>query len=343
MAETFADCPDYTDLDVVLPWLRTPTGSGSPAPVQDGLREWIVGPGASSAAVAPTQKENVRWLPPITMVELYEHFQQHLVNLYADGPQQESLFPTCSYDTFIRCYKDKWSQTLRIRNHGMHAKCNACERFKELRRQATSASDSKIITKAYHEHIREQYYDRTVDQRLCAMSEEAVKGIIPLESERSILSCCIDGMDQAKFRCPRNISMAKDFQALWRPSLHVAGAIADGICESYWLASVDIAKDANLQCTLISRLLEQCASQLAEQAIAMPSLLRIHTDNATAEGKNQIVMKFAAWLVASGRFKSVDLTMFRVGHTHNKQDQRFGEVATALSRTRRLEARTTCM
>lgn len=152
------------------------------------------------------------------------------------------------------------------------------------------------------------------------MAEEAVAGNVPVEAERSILSVCLDGMDQAKFRCPRNISMAKDFQSLWRPNLHVTGGISDGLAELYWLASVDVAKDANLQCTLVSRMLEQCAQLLSERAVPMPTFLRVHTDNAAAEGKNQTVVKFAGWLVAAGRFKAVDLTMFRVGHTHNKQD-----------------------
>ena len=31
----------------------------------------------------------------------------------------------------------------------------------------------------------------------------------------------IDGMDQAKFKCPRNLASSSQFSDCWRPSLHV--------------------------------------------------------------------------------------------------------------------------
>ena len=38
----------------------------------------------------------------------------------------------------------------------------------------------------------------------------------------------MDGMSQAKFRAPRNISQSKDLTGRQRPHLHCVGAIVDG-------------------------------------------------------------------------------------------------------------------
>lgn len=69
----------------------------------------------------------------------------------------------------------------------------------------------------------------------------------------------------------------------------------------------------------------------------MPKMLRIHSDNASGEGKNQIMFKFAAWLVWKGLFNEVILTQFRVGHSHSKIDQRFSECRTVLAEAPVLE------
>ena len=50
-------------------------------------------------------------------------------------------------------------------------------------------------------------------------------------------------------------------------------------------------------------------------------------------------MKFCAWLVWRGTFDTVTMTQFRVGHTHNQQDQRFGILAHALNAATVLEDR----
>ncbi len=145
------------------------------------------------------------------------------------------------------------------------------------------------------------------------------------------------GMDQAKFRCPRQLSLSKEFQSCRRPELHATGAVVDGLLESYWLSDCSVPKNANLQLTLLSRVLQQSADILAKSGRGLPAVLRAHTDNATSEGKNQTVMKYMAWLVWKRTFRACEMTMFRVGRTHNKQDQRFGEVAAALARKQELE------
>ena len=71
----------------------------------------------------------------------------------------------------------------------------------------------------------------------------------------------------------------------------------------------------------------------------MPAHLVIQSDNASGEGKHQTVMKFCAWLAWRGSFETVTMAQYRVGHTHNQQDQRFSVVASGLSASDVLEDR----
>ena len=96
-------------------------------------------------------------------------------------------------------------------------------------------------------------------------------------------------------------------------------------------------ENANLQATLVGRLLQQVYTVMESRNIPLGSNLKVHTDNATSEGKNQVIMKLMGYLVWKHAFRSAEMSQFRVGHSHNKQDQRFGCVATALARSRRLE------
>ena len=101
-----------------------------------------------------------------------------------------------------------------------------------------------------------------------------------------------------------------------------------------------LTKDANLQVTLTAHTLDLVSQVVAGRpGIAFPAHLVIQSDNAAGEGKNQTVMQFCAWLVWKGSFEAVTMAQFRVGHTHNQQDQRFSVVASGLSASDVLEDR----
>ena len=72
-------------------------------------------------------------------------------------------------------------------------------------------------------------------------------------------------------------------------------------------------------------------------SVPMPTGFSLHTDNATGEGKNQVVAKYLAWLTYKGLFKYTELSQHGVGHTHGQQDQRFSEACTALKKTDQLQ------
>ena len=82
-----------------------------------------------------------------------------------------------------------------------------------------------------------------------------------------ILRVTIDGMDRSKFKVPRNLASSAEFESLWRPQLHVVGAIAHGHMEAYFLMDVDLAKDANVNCTVICRVLELVKEKIGPSSL----------------------------------------------------------------------------
>lgn len=126
----------------------------------------------------------------------------------------------------------------------------------------------------------------------------------------------IDGMDQAKFRCPRNLASTNAFSQVARPALHL--------------------KDANMKATCLAAVLDQC--QIAVESLgpdySLPRHLIVAADNTPREAKNQFFATFAALLVASNQFDTVEVQYLQVGHTNNELDQRFSSLATILSKAR---------
>ena len=68
----------------------------------------------------------------------------------------------------------------------------------------------------------------------------------------------------------------------------------------------------------------------------MPRMFRLKHDNATGETKNQTVFKLMAHMVHDGIFDVAEAAQYRVGHSHNEQDQRFAVAATSVHRTRKI-------
>jgi len=296
------------------------------APAAPTLSEWLASPSTGPSATTVTAgRSGVRYLAHQSLQDLFYTYQSQM------GSEQPA-----SYTTFLRVFRD-WRRVLVFLKPGDHSKCPDCEHFKELNRRSTARSDQDTILKAYRQHLAAQYADRAVAARLSLRGRASVHGDLPLDE--SLLVLCMDGMDQAKFRAPRNTSQSKDLTGRQRPHLHCVGAIIDGVSDFYYFNDLRVSKDANLQITLLARTIGVAVDivETSRLGAQVPAHLVVHSDNASGEGKNQTVMKFCAWLVWRGMFETVTMTQFRVGHTHNVQDQRFAVVGGALNAQRVLE------
>lgn len=291
----------------------------APAPTP-GLCDWLAAPAVDGPSEAHRGR---RYLAHRNLTELYAAYAAECSD-------------TVSYSWFCVLFR-AWRPVLRfLPDRGTHSKCPDCEHFKELNRRATAASDQGAVLAAYRLHLASQAADRTVAAQLAHNSRRAMLG----ETTSAALYMTMDGMDQAKFRVPRNTSQSKDLSGRQRPQLHCVGAIVEGLADLYFFNDSRVGKNANLQVTLTARTLGVVTEILCGRpGVSLPRHLVIQSDNAAGEGKNQIVMKFCAWLVWRGTFESVTMCMFRVGHTHNQQDQRFSVLAGALNASDVLEDR----
>ena len=293
--------------------------------VVDNCSEWVMGIGGTQAFTEANDGD-VRWIPRESMTDLYEHLRAWC---------SESGLTCPSYITMYRVYGERWSGRLKMKTPSEQSKCNDCETFKQLRKLATSAHDHQRVTEAYHLHLRNAVYrPRAVQAHLAACSQRSLSGLIPWDDIMSLLRTCIDAMDQAKLKMPSATSMAKQFQTMWRPNCLLVGCIAFNLLEIFFIVDPGVAKDSNLEITLLCRLLELVADDTDG---IMPAQWSNECDNAAGEGKNQIVAKFYAWQVWKDKFQCVETTQNSVGHTHGEQDQRFSEASGVVKKAGNVE------
>ena len=227
------------------------------------------------------------------------------------------------------CWNENWKRFLNFRNVGQGKRCRVCAKLDEERVAAVSTAEKLQVAVAKKEHINQVKADRQVSMRGTKMAEQDARNPSS-DGLNQIVKITIDGMDQAKFRCQGNLANSAEFSTLWRPQLHVVGVLVPGHYEGYFLMGSDTAKDANMNCTLISRVLDLVKEKLGDAA--MPRSLLVAADNTTRESKNQHLATYLARLVATSAFDTVECQFMQTGHTHNEQDQRFSTVATVLSR-----------
>ena len=101
--------------------------------------------------------------------------------------------------------------------------------------------------------------------------------------------------------------------------MHISGGIIHGLLEWYGIMAADTPKDASMNCTILSRLLDLTASQLTDlgDAYGFPGHLCISCDNTPREAKNSFFASFLSYLVHRRLFKSVQCEFLQVDHTHN--------------------------
>ena len=70
------------------------------------------------------------------------------------------------------------------------------------------------------EHIGMVRDYRLTQSRYASLSEDPSSSLVKID---------IDFCDQAKFKCPRNVDSSKATESLWRPQLHLGGALVWGV------------------------------------------------------------------------------------------------------------------
>ena len=272
----------------------------------------------------PFQHKDTRYLHPGRVEDFYDTYVLF-----------ERFDTPSSLTTFKRVFKKWRSQTiLKFRGVCQHAKCSICVKLQIARKRATTLAEREHHQQALNVHLRGMFLDRAFDAKFAKLSEESANGNLV---EGSVLSIAMDGMDQAKFKVPRNTVNSKDLEPLWRPVLHMTGLIVEGIGEFYQIAESDCKKNSDMNIQCLSHILDKVRGIFQSKLLVVPQHLVLLTDNTTREQKNQFTMLFAAYLVASEKIQSVTNNFFRVGHTHMKLDQRFSVAASRLKATQVLQ------
>ena len=149
--------------------------------------------------------------------------------------------------TFYEVFKSHWSKALKFRHLGQHARCSTCAKLGEMRLLANTREAKEHVQTMYDEHVTSVFKDRATManlERLSAESTRARPGAPEVEADQnSVLHLCVDGMDQAKFRLPRNLQLTKQSDQKRRPQEHCVGVLAAGVGEYYFLLPPDTAKD----------------------------------------------------------------------------------------------------
>ena len=140
-----------------------------------------------------------------------------------------------------------------------------------------------------------------------------------------------DRLDKSKWLVPRNLDSSKMLERLWRPALHVVGVLVARVLEYFAIVQPDVKGDSDTQQTVISRALELAENELRKKGKNMPWKLIIHSDNTSKEGRNSFMLQYCSALVWGETFSEASLAFFRVGHTHNRLDQRFSVIGSISS------------
>ena len=235
---------------------------------------------------------------------------------------------------FAKVFKEDWKARLGFREVAQHSRCDTCSRLSRLRKAATSAAERAKYSTEYQEHLNLMFADRRLDARLTYLSELSCTSTVAFEG---VLHVRIDGMDQSKFKVPRNLDDSKMWSKLWRPVLPMVGFRAEGVCSIFFVLEGDQKKDSNTELTCLSLGLQHTLSIISKRGLVRPEHLSVKYDNCAREGKNQHMLKYLSLLVHRNIFRSTQDGQAQVGHTHDRLDQEFSTIASVLSRAPRLE------
>ena len=175
-----------------------------------------------------------------------------------------------------------------------------------------------------------------MDWRFAAMSGQCAQAVKLgqelklLHGKLSVLLIREDGVDQAKFKCPRKLVKGHLWDKLYRPALHVHGVWAHGFGFHFAVSDADMPKGTNSNVEIFANMLE---SIYKTSGNSLPKTLMWIQDNTSRECKNSKIVKFCIMLVLLDIFKDVYLAYPAKGHTHGPLDATFGQCCVKLSNT----------
>ena len=284
---------------------------------------WAMAIGAQPSDV---RKVPVKFVETISLESIYE--------MHERIPAEDQA----SRSTLRRAWDTCWKYLIKINPISHHARCSVCAELDERKKLAVDEAERAQLLEDKDNHVKDIKADRAVGARGQSLSEAAAASP-SMDGHQQLLKLVVDGMDQAKFKVPRNITNSKHMSKLWRPQLSVTGVIAHGHLEAFFIMSPDIHKDANMEATVISRTLDLVQEKIKAKhaSYCMPKSLVINADNTPREAKNSIFHTYVACLEGANRFSGTQVEFFKVGHTHNELDQRYSTAATTLSSAPTLE------
>ncbi len=243
--------------------------------------------------------------------------------------------PVASPETFHRVFAAVFSTHLKFRGKTEHVVCTQCKAFKDRLKflQHTLQAHQQTLA-MYMKHLAQTWLDRQCASNTVELGMSCsalllsghVLGCLCLST--SVAHVDLDGVDQAKFRIPKQFDKTHAFQTLIRPAIHVQGAWWQGMAYHLALGDGDMMKNTNNNVEALARLL--CAGY-ERSSRKLPLGLVIKQDNCMRECKNGKIVKFCLALVGLGIFRWVALTYFITGHTHAPIDGTFGQLCVKLS------------
>lgn len=158
------------------------------------LKDIFTSSPASKLAVGSQRQRPTKYMANITRAELYEHYcHWHFCN--SEGS-------AASASTFRRVWLANWKGILRVRHKTQHSRCTECSRISTLLRRADTEDEKATLFATHEAHLNTIFADRSTDDRASQLSAQSCKLGCTLSGR--LLKIDIDGMDQSKYKCPRN-------------------------------------------------------------------------------------------------------------------------------------------
>lgn len=125
------------------------------------------------------------------------------------------------------------------------------------------------------------------------------------ETDRSILSVIIDGMDQNATSMPHFKRKSKSAVNLWHLRTHVTGVIVHGKGSFTYCDILQWPHDPNLTMNILLHVLLKQFRKAIDNGLNLPKKLYVQLDNCMRENKNRHVLAFLGLLVEDKIFDEV--------------------------------------